>query len=255
MLNFNKIGRPVADILNKDAETEPMRLYVNDKDIKSTNKKFFSELQLSKDEYFQPIADPKADRVVIYITGAQGSGKSYWTGQFLKHWKKEKGNNRKDIYLFSLKDKDEVLDKLNIKRLKLDEKLSGLDWKDFENSFVIFDDIDSISDKKVKEIVYKIVDNIINVGRSYKINTILTNHAPTDGRFTRTALNSADMIVFFPNSGSKYGLNYLLKSYVGLDKQDMANIKKLKSRAVCIYKNYPQMVCSERDFYILAEKE
>jgi hypothetical protein len=258
MLNICKIGRPVADIINKDADTEPIRLYVNDKDVKTTNKnhnKFFNELQLGSDEYFQPIANPNSDRFVIYISGPQGSGKSYWIGQFLKHWKKEKGNGKKDIYLFSLKDKDSSLDVLKPKRLKLDEKLKELDFKDFKDSTLIFDDIDSISDKNIKNIVYALLDNVVNVGRSYNINCIATNHAPTDGRFTRAVVNSADMVVYFPMSGSAHGINYLLNKYVGLTREDISNIKKLKSRSVCIYKNYPQLVSTEKNFFVLAEKE
>lgn len=258
MLNICKVGRPVVDIINKDKDIEPIRLYVNDKEIKTTNKtqnKFFNEITLDKDEYFQPIANPNADRFCIYISGAQGSGKSYWIGQFLKYWKNEKGNAKKDIYLFSLKDADTSLDIIKPKRIKLDEKLKELDYKDFKDSTVIFDDVDSISDKDIKNIVYSLLDNIVNVGRSLKINVIASNHASTDGRFTRAIVNSCDMVVYFPMSGSAHGMNYLLNKYIGLDKKDISNIKKLKSRSVCIYKNYPQMICTERDFYVLSEKE
>ncbi len=255
MLNVQNIGRPIADVLLKENKNEKLAtVSVDDKEEgkkKGQFVQFTNKIELSDDQYFQPIEDPNADRFVCYVQGAQGAGKSYNIYQFLLNWKKTPKNKNKTIYLFSLKDKDENLDKIKPLRIKIDEELNDLDWKDFEGQMVIFDDIDSISDIKIKKIVYSIVDNIINVGRSYKIDCFVTNHAPTDGKFTRTVLNSANMIVYFPNSGSKYGMDYLLKRYVGLSTQDIDNVKKLKSRAVYIYKNYPQIICTEKLIYLL----
>jgi hypothetical protein len=57
-----------------------------------------------------------------------------------------------------------------------------IEIKEFENSILIFDDIDVIPDKKIREAVYKIMNLALEVGRHYKINMVITNHLPTNGR-------------------------------------------------------------------------
>jgi hypothetical protein len=47
----------------------------------------------------------------------------------------------------------------------------------------------------------------------------------------------------------------MLTEYVGFDKDDIKMIKKMKTRWCCIYKNYPQVVMTEKDIWILADQD
>ena len=47
-------------------------------------KNSYSTLETKANEYFQLVKDPEQERICLYIVGASGSGKSYWTTQFLK---------------------------------------------------------------------------------------------------------------------------------------------------------------------------
>ena len=49
-------------------------------------------------------------------------------------------------------------------------------------------------------------------------------------------------------------MKYLLTEYLGLDREMIRRTKKLKSRAVCMYKHYPQFLLSERDIFLLILK-
>ena len=69
--------------------------------------------------------------------------------------------------MFSSLKEDESLDSIKPKRFKIDETL----WKDpieaeeLKDSAIIFDDIDVISDRKIKEAVYNILNKVLEIGR------------------------------------------------------------------------------------------
>jgi hypothetical protein len=155
-----------------------------------------------------------------------------------------------------LKD-DESLDKLKPKRVMIDDRLVSepLMAEDFAESLVIFDDIDVISNKAHREAVYKVLNQILEIGRHYKIFCVVTNHLPTAGNDTRRILNEAHSITYFPHSGSARQVNYLLMNYVGLDKDDIKILKKSKSRWATIYKNYPQVAMTERLIFKVGEDD
>ena len=147
---------------------------------------------------------------------------------------------------------DESLDKIKPKRFKLNEALheDPIKVAELAESMCIFDDIDVISNKKIREAVYDILNQILEIGRHYKIDCICTNHLPTNGKETRRILNEAHTITYFPhNAGGK--IKYLLEEYVGLDRKQMAYIKKQRSRACTIFKNYPQCYMLEHEIGLL----
>ena len=51
--------------------------------------------------------------------------------------------------------------------------------KEFENSVVIFDDIDVISGKKIREAVYTTLSQILEIGRHFRITCLVTSHQPS----------------------------------------------------------------------------
>jgi hypothetical protein len=46
-------------------------------------------------------------------------------------------------------------------------------------------------------------------------------------------------------------VNYLLTEYVGLSKQEIQGIKKLPTRWCCIFKNYPQIIMTEKSMWFV----
>ena len=85
----------------------------------------------------------------MYIVGASGSEKSYWTTQFVKQYKST--NKTKKIYLIS-----PIIDDKNINSLKTiwlnpESEIFMYDpptTEDFKNSLLICDDIEAYSIKK-----------------------------------------------------------------------------------------------------------
>jgi energy-coupling factor transporter ATP-binding protein EcfA2 len=249
-LNFDKVGRPLAKI---EGGTLGGKLVSVAPQEEEGQKRTYKHVELPEGSRFQLVPNTTKEREIIYITGPSGSGKSTFTSNYIKEYKKKFKNG--DIFLFSALSEDEVLDKHNVKRIKLSAALitDKLTSADFENALVIFDDIDVISDKKIREAVIATLNSVLEVGRHFKTYCIITNHLPTAGKDTRRVLNEAHEIVYFPHSGSMKGINYLLKEYIGFDNKEIKAIKKLKSRWCCIFKNYPQLAMTERNLWLLAD--
>lgn len=256
MLNLDRVGRYLSKIEDSDDRKLNNKIVsVNsDEKLDEDVRKSYSRISLPSGK-FQQIPNPDTEREILYITGASGSGKSTYCCKYINQYKKLYKD--RDIYVFSALKDDESLDKIEPKRIRIDNTLitDPIKVEDFKDSLVVFDDIDVISDKKQREAVYNILNQILEIGRHNNISCLITNHLATAGKDTRRVLNECHSITYFPHSGSARQLNYLLTEYLGLDKKDISKIKKLKTRWATIYKNYPQIVMCERDMWILAEDE
>jgi hypothetical protein len=237
-------GRPIAKYGKKVITVVTNREEIDENEIPVRNKIILAKTDPLK---FQQVPDTTKERDILYITGPSGSGKSTYVVNYLKEYKKCY-KNRPIFVLSSLKE-DETLDKIsNLKRIKLDDKMwsDPLEAESFKDSCVIADDVDVISDKKIREAVIKLINQILEIGRHFNTTLIQTNHLATAGRDTRRILNEAHAIIFFPHSGSSHGIKYLLTEYCGIDKRDMQLAKKSDSRWCCIFKNYPCVMMTEK---------
>jgi hypothetical protein len=226
--NFNKVGRPLVKINGRKLDGKIIYLNSDDKDDTIKN---FNSLKLPSDSSFQAVPTESVnDYRVQYITGQSGSGKSFYTGNFLKEYKKKFSKNQ--IYLFSAVDDDKSLDKYKVGRINLNEEFARDPPKltDFKNSLVIFDDTDVIKDKKIRDAVYALMNLMLETGRHHNISVILTNHLATNGKDTRRILNEATAIVIYPNSSGTYSIKQYLKTYLGLNKEQIKRILNIKTK-------------------------
>ena len=255
MLNLNKVGRPLARI--DGGKYSGHVVSVSDQFLNSKQKEpvdnliqEFRQLKIANDSKFLHIPDTTKEREILYITGPSGSGKSTYTRKYLEQYKKK--YKSRPIYLFSSLPSDESLDKVGPKRIMLNEAIHAdpIEVKELSESICIFDDIDVISDKKIREAVYDILNQVLEIGRHYKIHCVVTNHLPTNGKDTRRILNEAHTVTYFPHSaGGK--IKYMLEEYVGLDRKQIAYMKKQNSRWCTIFKNYPQCYVVEHEIGLL----
>ena len=246
MLNIKNNGHKIAVIRNLTNNKISKYLSV-DPDTKDENG--FNEIELDDNEIFEPTIDKSSQ--VLYICGARGSGKSRYAKIYAMNYAKRYRERR--IYLFSQKNEDIELDSVpRIKRIELNESIyeEPFDYTTFEDSLVIFDDIDKIPNKQMKNAIKQLMDEMIHLGRSYNISVLMTNHDLTEGSRTKTILSSSDSITFFMHSGAKRQIEYLATNYGNITKQDLTELKKNKSRWTTIYKNYPTIILTERKAFI-----
>lgn len=241
--NYENIGNPIAKIIGK---TNNKTIYLNENsdDID----KPFKELQLSNNNMFQQIPNNNRERDILYISGQSGSGKSYYSKNYIKEYKKIHKNN--DIYLFSNIMNDDSFDEIkNIKKIDIfDDDFIDIELKadEFGDSLLLFDDVDCIQKKQIKKKIYALLNEVLMVGRHYNISIIFTSHIICNGLETKGILNEAHSITIFPNNMGNRSLKYVLDSYLGLDKKQIEKIKNFDSRWVTINRSYPQSLLTEK---------
>lgn len=201
------------------------------------------------------------ERDCLFICGPSGSGKSYKVSEYCNMFKKsvvkkhglKAAKNIEQIYLISPKIDDKNINKIkNIEQFDLtyenfvdeDEKLT---CEDLEDSLVIFDDIEAISNTAVRDGVRELRDNILLLGRSMHIYCVVTNHLTLDRKNTRIPLLECQFYTYFPGSGTNRQNVNFFKTYCGFDSETIKKLLNLKSRSVTIHTHYPQYVlCKDR---------
>lgn len=189
----------------------------------------------------------------LYVAGVSGSGKSTYTGRWLKEFKKIFKDD--DLILFSSVAEDEALDKFEPVRVDIDETLltEPLSIHDLDNSCVIFDDTNTIRQKPFRVAVEGVMAEVIEIGRHYNTRCIVTSHILQNYKQTRQILNESTSCTFFPKaSGTVHIKNYLF-NYAGLEKEQINRVLKLPSRWVTLYRTYPSYLVWERGICLLSE--
>jgi hypothetical protein len=237
-------GRPLARLGKKIVTVVGNQDEITANDIPVKNKLVLAKTDPQK---FQQIPDDTRERDILYITGPSGSGKSTYVVNYLNEYKRK--YKKRPIFVLSSLKEDETLDQVKgLRRIKLDEKMYNdpLTADMFEECCVVADDVDVISDKKVRDAVISLVNQILEIGRHFKTTLIMTNHLATAGRDTRRILNEAHTITYFPHSGSSHGIKYLLEEYCGIGKKDQLIAKRSGSRWATVFKNYPCVIMTEK---------
>lgn len=272
MLSFES-GEPIAIV--KGGEFDKQIIYINEeddykqsdsdndsdyKDYIKKNKKYYNKNNVNNKKEFhindggkiKPLPDFKNTQR-IFISGSTGCGKSYYIRKWLKLYLLV--FPERIIYLFSDKKHDESLDTFkNIRRVQIDDDLKKkkpIEPEKFKDSVVIFDDIDSIQDKKLYAIILSLQTSILNRGRSEGITCICTSHLMNNGQTTKAIYNSCQIIAFPLRGANYYALNYCLKNYIGLDSKQIKVISQLPSRMCTLFKNYPSYVLYDKGIYLL----
>ena len=116
--------------------------------------------------------DKLNERTTMYVTGSAGSGKSYFVAKFCEEYHKTFKTN--PIFLISENDNDPIFDSKDyIKRIEISDMVENpLDWKEFQECMVIFDDIDSIKGKLGK-VVDDLRDKLLKNSRKFKVSGVL----------------------------------------------------------------------------------
>jgi len=209
-----------------------------------------TKIDLADDGQFQLVPSPDpTKREVFYIAGASGSGKSYIAKGIAECYTKlfpDRG-----IYLISKLGEDSTLDKLKeLKRIKIDSLIEDYpNLEEFENCLVIFDDYDTFTGDAEK-VIHKLIDDLATMGRHTCTTMLCLSHYLTNYKKTRLLLNEATHIVVYPMATSFHALGYLLKTHIGMTKDDVRDLKKM-GRWVCVYKHYPQWLISPQHARVL----
>lgn len=204
------------------------------------NEKSIEEVELIDGFTFHLCPRPKTEkeRMTLFVSGESGAGKSHFVREYAKLYHSMFPNN--PIYLISYLDHDETLDeyktiiRLNAFQEEFLNECMDLDLEsEFKDSFVIFDDIDSIINKKTKEKIYGLLNRMLRLGRHYGISVAYVGHELYSNHELKQILNESMTITFFPRFLNFKKLKYLLENYFGLSKSQIEKVRGIKdTRAV-----------------------
>ncbi|MBS1735273.1 MAG: ATP-binding protein [Bacteroidetes bacterium] len=188
----------------------------------------------------------------IAVLGPSGVGKSTWTGNFLKQYHQKYKMNK--IYIFSPIDDDNAFKGIPLEYIRLDQSTvdDPMDIAEFYNSICVFDDVESIKDKAIKEAIQKFMDICLETGRHKNITTLCVSHIILNGPSTKRMLNESDQVVVFPRSNFN-AIKNLCVRYYGFDKDTINYLKDIgqRSRWAVIRRSYPTCIISSNNVRVV----
>lgn len=216
-------------------------------------------------QHIVPYYNP-AERVTMFIAGAQNCGKSYFVAEFLKTYKMM--HPKRPVYLLTgLSEKDKHFEKMDIRQIIMDSSnVSELNLEKLRTDdktgkrrgcLLIFDDTDRIRDKGLMQRVYKLLDDALANGRDHAtqagkadIDIVVTNHEINDYQRTRGILTNCNYVVLFPYYSLATQMN-LIMDKIGISKETRKQILDYKGRAVILRKIAPMYCVMKKKVFLL----
>ena len=245
MFNFEKVGRKIARIRGGKKDKE----YIYLSEPSDTVKNGYNEIKLDDGAILQPLPNKKVVEKV-YVSGPSGSGKSVYSGKWLKEFHRMYPDM--PMYCFSPLPEDKALDFLPLNRVDLDAHLLNNPFtvEELADSVVLFDDCQSIKDKKMLKYIEYLKDAMLEISRHYNTRMIWISHLISNFTSTRKLLNESTSVTVFPKSGSGvFQIRKFLQNQCGLEKNEIKKFLNLPSRWCTIYRSYPQYVIHEKGCY------
>lgn len=223
------------------------KVYGRVKDVEDRKDSFQSESPLF------PVVSKEERPSIFYICGGTGSGKSYLAKRIIEQYKKDFPKNQ--VYLISQLDRDKTLDDLKyIKRLDVETFYDDpISFKEFKNCLCLFDDFEVYeeTDKPLFKEIIGLMNGLMTMGRHQGVSTIICQHRTSNYKATRLALLEANWYVMYPAGASERSMKYLFHDYGGLGKETVKELKKSKSRYVCLYRHCPNFILTEHDIHFV----
>ena len=245
----NKI--PIAVIEN---ESKKKYAYVSFEDENTEIKEYKTE-KGETIEWNPYVLDEQ--RTAIYISGISGSGKSSFCRVAIDKLREQKRFKKNDVYFISLKDcnAEGSVDKCfdGVKHFyPIDvyrDDFLNVQWSDFEDCIVVFDDYNQLPKKDTLYIhINNLLKKLLELGRKQNVMLIIINHMTQNYNETRNIIFEADTVVLFPRSNLNSTMRFV-KSYVSEDKnllQDITNIKGNQFVPLIIHKTAPQYLMTNK---------
>ena len=206
------------------------------------------------EERFQPLPRILTNqRNAVFISAPSGSGKSWFTANYVKELRKLKGRGKKKVYLFSASQDEDPAYKDIPKFLKIDlynPRLGEIDVNIFKDSIVVYDDWDSHPNSQVVTFLFKFLKALLERGRKLNIDVVSIVHDTLQGAKTKPIIFESTNYVLFPRA-SYSTTSKFLKAYMGFSSDEVKALRKLDTRTVYISKQAPQYIISDKEIRLL----
>lgn len=238
-------------VLNPDSDSPPeFDPQERPRWLRQSNQGPHEEIKLIEGVQFLPIVqmtNPKnIQRSVFVIFGMGGSGKSVLTNSICQTYNAL--NPKKNIYFITNNNYkiDSALDHDIYKFINADDffdnflenpdelKSFKTETSNFDDSLIVFDDIDFEENIKKKKIFFNFVDILLKFKRKNSINIIYTTHDVTDYKYTRGLCREMTDYIFF-GFDLRNRSNRILETYLKLSTKEIHRLtSNKKSRWIMV---------------------
>ena len=260
-------------ILDRVAKDEPVletssrtikRAYLEIKRVVTQKLKTSLEFSAKDKVYLKPVYDTSRDRTNFILTlfASSGAGKSWMVNDLCLRNPVVQGEIAPAIHLFSSVGDDDP----SYKPIKdfYGEKFMWHDPRDLSDevlnihsyrpkSILIFDDVDSISNKKVRKHVVQFRENLLEIARHSSLVIISTAHLFHGRVATQRLRNSSAYFVLYPRNSPK-PIDDVLDNNFNMNWHQRTDlIKKLKreGRAQFIHMDTPAYIVNTKRVTLL----
>ena len=229
--------------------TDKTKQKILEKGIDYVNASLKRYLDFGKSTSLFPLITEPSFRALI--TGGTGSGKTFFTSEFLKVNKPRKGAG---IFMFSPFEEDPSIKNKNIIPIKLENYEEEYD-REFniedlpKGSICIFDDVDTYN-KQYRQMYLDVRDTLMERGRHLDISTINIQHNPLQGVKGKVVLRESMYYVCFPRYNVR-DTKVLLKTYTGMTTDQINEVMNVDSRWVMVKKSVPNYYVAEHQIGLL----
>lgn len=216
------------------------------------------EFEPNENIYLKPIYDTSANRKnqILTMFGSSGCGKSWKVNDCLIRNPAVLGNIVPAIYIFSSVDEDPSYQSLRelygpkfMHKDPRDLEPSDLNVRTYDKkSILIFDDINSIGDKRIRQSVINFRNNLLEIARHKSLVVISTEHLFHNRVHTQKLRNSSAYMCLYPRN-SKKALDDVLENAMNMNRYQRADlVKKLvrEGRAQFIHMDNPPYIINTK---------
>ena len=198
-----------------------------------------------------PIVKPtELNTVSFFVSASSGSGKSYFVAGLVNTIRTLDRFKEAEVFLITGQQKADPAYEDQIEhylKINMDsDEFFTLKYQDFENSIVIFDDVNSLGNRYLESFVFNLQKSLAENGRKNNIALININHSSRDFQRTKYIIHESMYYTLFP-SHNWNDTKKFLKSYLDYDENQMKDIKRLSrhTRAMTFHKQVPQYIVAD----------
>ena len=216
------------------------------------------EFAPSEDIFLKPVYDttPNRKNQILTMFGSSGCGKSWKVNDALVRNPAILSNLVPSVFIFSSVDEDPSYDGLRrlygakfIHKDPRDLTPSDLDVRTYDKkSVLIFDDINSIGDKRTRQLIINFRNNLLEIARHKSLVVISTEHLFHNRVHTQKLRNSSAYMCLYPRNSPK-ALDDVLENVMNLNRYQRVDlIKKLirEGRAQFIHVDNPPYIINKK---------
>ena len=193
-------------------------------------------------------------RQAIFIWGASGSGKSVSARMYIEHVRNlKRPKDKPDVWIFSGNDNhDPAFDNMkNVYFFDLEQVdlLMQLEYKEFKNCIVVFDDWES-KNEAVAILLENLMRQLLEFSRKQNVTIIAITHQAMQGNRTKSIIKECDTFIVYHKNDWNSCFRFM-NNYLNMNVKELEQIRRLPGRMLVLRKSHPSVLVSDKYMKLL----